>query len=120
MTRQRKPNFPETYGALLLQIFALITEQPLVAPRAELVDAAIGFLMSFDLYARSRDLIHARRSELRAPRRTTAGRCVITVYPSRASREQKGDRSESDLEKPASKTKLHDVTSEIGVSPERV
>jgi hypothetical protein len=84
---RQTPQPPETWGATVLQCRAFLDKFPAPHPRAvEVAKACVGFLLSFDLYGRGRDIIYAQKKELRKPLGRAAGSSAhhwaLTFFPS--------------------------------------
>ena len=77
--------YPETWEATLLHARGILDLDSAVASPSEKACAAIGLLLSFDIYGRSSDLPLATRAELRPPvtrRAGPTGSWTLTLWPS--------------------------------------
>ena len=74
---------PETWEATLLMCVALLTAPDSLAPASVRATAVVGYLLSFDLYARAMSLVQARRSELRPPQPVLGSSAAwsLTLWP---------------------------------------
>ena len=109
-SRVQKPSLqvPETLEATVLMAHALATVPTPAATPAERGLAAIGVLLSFDLYGQANDLHKALKSELRRPVASqpgSAGVWTLTLYPT--------------TQQETSKTRTQDETISIGASYKR-
>ena len=84
---------PVTWESVLLQCFSLLTSScQFAASMTERADAALGFLLGFDVLSRSSDMTTVLEKEVRAPQMAQSKALrgwTVTFYPSTATQTNK-------------------------------